>query len=114
MYWFFRFLTVKHIFGRFLQKDQVQNYRIFGQQQKDRETNVMSPSLDEMLFEMRGNGPRIMSDYTSDACSSALPSAGKVSSAGLSLVTRSSHLTMPTITPIEMRQKPANTAQHCH
>ena len=57
MYWFFRFLTVKHIFGRFLQKDHVQNYRIFGQQQKDRETNVMSPSLDELLFEMRGTGP---------------------------------------------------------
>ncbi len=103
-----------HIFGRLWQKDQVQNYRLFVQQQKDRETNVMSPSLDEMLFEMRGTRPRIMSDYTSDACSSALPSAGKVSSAGLSLVTRSSHLTMPTITPIEMRQKPANTAQHCH
>ena len=47
MYCFFRFLTVKHIFGRFLQKDQVQNYRIFVQQQKDRETNVMPPSLDE-------------------------------------------------------------------
>lgn len=57
MYWFFRFLTVKHIFGRFLQKDQVQNYRLFGQQQKDRETNVMPPSLDELLFEMRGTGP---------------------------------------------------------
>ena len=57
MYWFFRFLTVKHIFGRFLQKDQVQNYRIFGQQQKDREANIMPPSLDELLFEMRDTGP---------------------------------------------------------
>lgn len=57
MYCFFRFLTVKHIFSRFLQKDQVQNYRIFGQQQKDREANIMPPSLDEMLFEMRGNEP---------------------------------------------------------
>lgn len=57
MYCFFRFLTVKHILGRFLQKDQVQNYRIFGQQQKDREANIMPPSLDELLFEMRGTGP---------------------------------------------------------
>ena len=29
-------------------------------------------------------------------------------------VTLSSHLSIPNITPIEMRQKPANTAQHSH
>lgn len=57
MYCFFRFFTVKHIFSRFLQKDQVQNYRIFGQQQKDREANIMPPSLDELLFVKRDTGP---------------------------------------------------------
>jgi hypothetical protein len=30
------------------------------------------------------------------------------------LATLSSHFTIPSITPIEMRQNPANTAQHIH
>lgn len=47
---------------------------------------------------------RKMSEPKTIVCSTKSPYA----------VTFSSHLTIPSITPIEMRQKPANTAQHIH